>query len=157
MAKSLIKFKKYCDDHHIDLGVQQFPEGTKTAVDAATALHTEVGNIVKSILFLVNKEPVLVLVTGDKRVSVLKLAGTLGVKVDQIAKADADTTREITGYPVGGIPPFGHDRLLKTLMDEAIPDRAECFVAAGTPTSIFSISGSKLKELTNPIVDNLAE
>jgi len=157
MAKSLEKFKKYCLEHQIDIVVQEFPEGTRTSVDAAQALKTAVGNIVKSILFLVNAEPVLVLMTGDKRVSVQKLAQTLSVNVTNVTKADADTTREITGYPVGGIPPFGHDQPLKTLMDVGIPDKAECFVAAGTPDSIFALSGSHLQELTCPIVDNLAE
>ena len=157
MSKSLVKFQKYCLANKITIDVKLFPEGTKTAADAARALGTEVSNIVKSLVFLVNNEPVLVLMPGDKRVSLEKLAAALGASVSQVVNADAGTTRETTGYPVGGIPPFGHDRPIKTLMDNVIPGKPQCFVAAGTPTSIFALSGAKLQTLTDHIVDNLAE
>lgn len=157
MSKSLAKFRKFCLENNITVDIKSFLEGTRTAIDAAAALKTDVGNIVKSLLFLVGGEPVLVLMTGDKKVAVKKLAALLRVDESQVVKADADTTRIITGYPVGGIPPFGHDRELKTVMDEEVAVKPECFVAAGTPHSLFAISGARLKEIVEPIVDEVGE
>ena len=85
---------------------RSFPEGTKTAADAAAAIGVDVGQIVKSLVFLVDGEPVMALVAGDNqldesKLSALRDGGTVG-------RADADAVRAATGFPIGGVPPLGH-------------------------------------------------
>ncbi|TML06323.1 MAG: YbaK/EbsC family protein, partial [Actinobacteria bacterium] len=90
-------------------GVREFPEGTRTAQDAAAAIGCGVGQIVKSLVFVRDDEPVLVLCSGANTVD----AGRLG-----LAKADADLVRRATGFAIGGVPPYGHPARLETLVDE---------------------------------------
>jgi len=157
MAKSLARFKIYCQSVNFHPEIRQFNEGTKTATAAAEALGVNVDAIIKSLIFLVNTEPIVVLIPGDKRASVEKLSQILGVFVNSVAKADADTARIATGYAVGGIPPFGHLKKLRTFMDVALTSKPRCFLAAGTPDSLFEIDSEKLRELSNAEVVDVAE
>jgi len=157
MAKSLERFVAFCKSNEINIDVQIFPEGTRTAANAAHALRTDVGNIVKSILFKAAGNPVLVLVPGNARVSTLRLSQNLGLPESEVVKGDADYTREQTGYAVGGIPPFGHVKVIKTFMDESLLFKDTLFAAAGTSEAVFKISPLDLKRFTNPVVADLAE
>jgi prolyl-tRNA editing enzyme YbaK/EbsC (Cys-tRNA(Pro) deacylase) len=118
-------------------GAREFPEGTRTAQDAAAAIGCEVGQIVKSLVFLRDGEPVLVLCSGANTVD----AGRLG-----LAKADADVVRRATGFAIGGVPPYGFPAPLETLVDEDLLGYEEIWAAAGTPRSVFPLTPAQLVE-----------
>ena len=122
--------------------VRRFPEGTRTADDAARAIGCDVGQIVKSLVFVAGSEPVLALTSGRNRVDPAKLASLCGVS--DARKATADEVRRATGYAIGGTPPFGHPTRLRCFAD---PDLMSCdmvWAAAGTPDSVFPIVPQEL-------------
>ena len=122
----------------LEIEIATFPEGTKTAADAATAIGCPVAAIVKSLVFMVDDLPVLVLVPGDQRVDLLKLAAVCGGM--RARRASLEEVREATGFAAGGTPPFGHDRHLRVVADPALQRHNPVWAAAGTPNTVFPIS-----------------
>ena len=124
--------------------VVELPQSTRTAVDAAAAVGCEVGQIVKSLVFVdADGQGVLVLTCGANRVDEKRL----GLK-----RADADFVREKTGYAIGGIPPVGHATPLKTFIDEDLLRFERIWAAAGTPNAVFELSAADLAPLTGGAV-----
>ena len=136
------------------LDVHEFPDGTRTAEDAARAIGVEVGQIVKSLVFLVDGEPVVALVSGANLLDEHKLAAAAGG--GRSARAGADAVREATGFPVGGVPPFGHRNVLRVFVDEDLLGYDELWAAAGTPHVNFSIEPAELVRVTGGSVADLA-
>ncbi|MET0580206.1 MAG: YbaK/EbsC family protein, partial [Ilumatobacteraceae bacterium] len=99
----------------LDVTTVRFPDGTKTAADAAAAIGVDVGQIVKSLIFGVDGDVVLALVSGANQLDEAKLAAAAGGT--RCARVDADTVRAATGYPIGGVPPFGHATELPVFVD----------------------------------------
>ena len=118
-------------------GAREFPEGTRTAQDAAAAVGCSVGQIVKSLVFVRDGEPVLVLCSGANTVDAQRLG---------LHKADADLVRRATGFAIGGVPPYGHPAPLETLVDEDLMAHDEVWAAAGTPRSVFPLTPAQLLE-----------
>ena len=116
-------------------GAREFPQGTRTAADAAAAIGCEVGAICKSLVFRVGEEPLLVIASGANRVD----EGRFGAE-----KADAAFVRDQTGFAIGGVPPFGHMRAIETIVDEDLLAYATVWAAAGTPSSVFPIAPAEL-------------
>jgi prolyl-tRNA editing enzyme YbaK/EbsC (Cys-tRNA(Pro) deacylase) len=116
-------------------GAKEFPEGTRTAQDAAAAIGCSVGQIVKSLVFVRGDEAVLVLCSGANTVDAQRLG---------LAKADADLVRRATGFAIGGVPPYGHAAPLETLVDEDLMGYDEIWAAAGTPRSVFPLTPTEL-------------
>jgi prolyl-tRNA editing enzyme YbaK/EbsC (Cys-tRNA(Pro) deacylase) len=119
----------------LDVDVQDLPGSTRTAADAATACGCHQGQIVKSLVFMVDDEPTMVLCAGDKRVE----------QIDG-RPATADEARAATGFAIGGIPPLGHDRELPTIVDESLKRFDRVWCAAGTPNAVFETSMDLLLE-----------
>ncbi len=113
--------------------VQVLPDSTRTAAEAAAACGCEVGQIVKSLVFVVDGEPTMVLCSGDRRVTA----------VDG-RPASADEAREATGFAIGGIPPLGHDTELPTIVDESLQRFDRVWCAAGTPHAVFETGVAEL-------------
>lgn len=122
--------------------VHEFPEGTKTSVDAAAAIGCEVSEIAKSLVFAVDDEPVVVLLRGDQRLDTNRLAASLGGNAAR--RATLDEVREATGFAAGGTPPFGHARPLTVIADEGLRRHDRYWAAAGTPTTVFPIGRDDL-------------
>jgi Cys-tRNA(Pro) deacylase len=141
-----------------DLGLsiepREFDEGTRTADDAARAIGVPVGAIVKSLVFLVDGEPVVALVSGANMLDEHKLA--LAAGGSDVSRADANQVRAATGYPVGGVPPLGHATALRVFVDEELLAYAELWAAAGTPHCNFAISPADLTRATGGGVHDLA-
>jgi prolyl-tRNA editing enzyme YbaK/EbsC (Cys-tRNA(Pro) deacylase) len=116
-------------------GAREFPQGTRTAADAAAAIGCEVGAICKSLVFRVGDEPLLVIASGANRVD----EGRFGAE-----KADAAFVRDRTGFAIGGVPPFGHVQTIETIVDEDLLAYATVWAAAGTPSSVFPIAPGDL-------------
>jgi Cys-tRNA(Pro) deacylase len=130
----------------LDIEVREFPEGTRTAKDAAAAIGVDVAQIVKSLAFQVDDRIVMALVSGPDRLDEAKLAAAVGG--DRVGKADADAVRAATGYPIGGVPPFGHRSPLPTFVDHHLLDHDEVWAAAGTPRHVFAITPADLVRLS---------
>ena len=130
----------------LDLQVTEMDDSTHTAQEAADAVGAPVAAIVKSLVFLADGEPLLVLVSGPNRVDVEALGERLGVT---LTKADADTVKAATGYSIGGVPPFGHPAPLRCVMDEDFMVVEQLWAAAGSAKAVFPIAPEKLRELSH--------
>lgn len=138
----------------LELAVTRFPEGTRTAADAARAIGCDVGAIVKSIVLMTDSGPVLVLTSGRNTVDYDLVAAALdrtGVR-----KASADEAREATGYAIGGTPPFGHPTRLPTLIDPDLLHHDRVWAAAGTPDTVFPLTPVQLMEAADAAVAEVA-
>ena len=121
---------------------RQFPEGTKTAQDAANAIGVEVGQIVKSLIFGVDGEIVLAYVSGKNQLDEKKLAHAAGGA--KCKRVDADVVRQATGFPIGGVPPFGHATHLRVFIDPDLLAYDTVWAAAGTWNDVFEITPAEL-------------
>ncbi|MEY4230734.1 MAG: hypothetical protein RLZZ362_1583 [Actinomycetota bacterium] len=132
---------------------RQFPEGTKTALDAAAAIGVDVGQIVKSLIFAVDGNVVLAYVSGANQLDEKKLAAAAGGA--KCARVDADIVRDATGYPIGGVPPFGHRTHLRVFIDPDLLQYDEVWAAAGTWHDVFGIEPHQLVEASKGLVTDL--
>lgn len=132
---------------------RQFPDGTKTALDAANAIGVEVGQIVKSLIFAVDGDVVLAYVSGANQLDENKLAAAAGGV--SCSRVDADRVREATGFPIGGVPPFGHATHLRVFIDPDLLQYDEVWAAAGTWHDVFGIEPHKLVEASEGVITDL--
>ena len=134
-----------------------FPEGTKTAADAAAAIGCDVGQIVKSLIFGVdhegNTEIVLAYVSGANQLDENKLAAAAGGA--NCRRVDADTVRAATGFPIGGVPPFGHATELRVFVDPDLLQYDEVWAAAGTWHDVFPLAPADLVSASSGAVTDL--
>jgi prolyl-tRNA editing enzyme YbaK/EbsC (Cys-tRNA(Pro) deacylase) len=130
----------------IDPQIRRFPEGTKTAADAATAIGCELAQIVKSLVFMAGDRPVIAFTSGANRVDPAKLARVAGET--SARRATPEEAREATGFAVGGTPPFGHPQPVRSYIDPALLAFQEVWAAAGTPDSVFRLTPSELQRAT---------
>ena len=137
----------------LDISPRKFPDGTKTAADAAAAIGVEIGQIVKSLIFGVDGEVVLAYVSGANQLDEKKLALAAGGL--KCARVDADVVREATGFPIGGVPPFGHTKQLRVFIDPDLLQFEEVWAAAGTWNDVFGIDPHKLVEASDGVVTDL--
>ena len=133
----------------LNITIKEFETSTRTAEDAANSIGCTVAQIVKSLLFVVNGQPTLVLVSGPNRLDEKKLAALCGVGRKKIKRADADIVRQATGFAIGGVPPFGHQTKLPTNNDEDFWQFDVIWAAAGTPNAVFDITPDELVKITD--------
>jgi Cys-tRNA(Pro) deacylase len=131
----------------------RFPDGTKTAADAALAIGVEVGQIVKSLIFAVDGDVVLAYVSGANQLDERKLAAAAGG--ERCGRVDADTVRTVTGYPIGGVPPFGHATPLPVFIDPDLLTHDIVWAAAGTWNDVFAIAPADLVRVSGGTVVDL--
>ncbi|WP_396613371.1 YbaK/EbsC family protein (plasmid) [Haloferax sp. S1W] len=136
--------------HGVDIEVQEFPEGTKTAADAATAIGCDVSQIVKSIVMRVGDETVVVLTSGANRVSEAALASEFGVDPSEVRSADASEVKQATGWSIGGVPPTCHTNGCPMVADPTFDEFDEIWAAAGTPEAVFRLTPDELRQLSDP-------
>ena len=122
---------------------------TPTVPAAAAALGVTPGQIIKSLLFLVRDEPVLVIASGDSPVDRRVLAERFGVGKKQVRLADAETVLRITGYAVGGVPPFGHAAAVLVLLDRAVSAHDAVWGGGGDDHTLLRIAPAELARVTN--------
>jgi Cys-tRNA(Pro) deacylase len=149
---ALNRFESWLASADFSITVREFPQGTRTAVDAARAVGCDVGQIVKSLVFVAGGRPVVALVSGANRLDEKLLAAVAG---EPVVKADADTARMATGYAIGGVPPFGHTTDVPVFMDRKLLEHRVVWAAAGRPDSVFEIEPERLRELSNAVVLDL--
>ena len=139
----------------VDISVERFPEGTRTAADAALAVGCDVGQIVKSLVFMADGRPVVALVSGAHRVDLGRLADSVGA--GEARRADGDEARAATGFAIGGVPPFGHSGEVTVLVDRALLAHERVWAAAGLPDAVFAIAPDELVRASGGTVADIAE
>jgi prolyl-tRNA editing enzyme YbaK/EbsC (Cys-tRNA(Pro) deacylase) len=140
--------------------LEEFTAGTPTARDAADAVGCELGQIVKSLVFVApggsgSLEPILCLVSGSNRVDVVRLADVTGAP--DVRRATAAEARDLTGFAIGGIPPFGHPRAVRVVMDPDLEPFPIVWAAAGTSRDNFPIPPATLATLSGALIAPIAE
>ena len=135
--------------------IEEFPEGTKTAADAAEAIGCDVAQIASSIVLVADGEVVVSVTSGANRVDVAKVAEAVGA--DSARMAEADEVKAATGWSIGGVPPICHERSLPIVMDETLGGFETVWAAAGTPTAVFAVSPGALVEMSGAEVVDVAE
>jgi prolyl-tRNA editing enzyme YbaK/EbsC (Cys-tRNA(Pro) deacylase) len=149
----LARFEDWLSQRGLEIEVRTYPAGTRTAEDAARAIGCDVAQIVKSLVFTAGGRPLVALVSGANRLDTRRLESLTGAPV---ARADADVARRATGYAIGGVPPFGHAARLAVYMDRDLERHEVVWAAAGRPDAVFPIAPSRLAELSEARVEDLA-
>ena len=143
----------------VTLQVTNFSESTHTAAEAAAAVGAELGQIVKSLVFVVSSddgpEPLLCLVSGPNRVDLARLAAVTGES--DLRRASAREAHDLTGFTIGGIPPIGHLRPTRVIMDPDLGRYPVVWAAAGLPTAVFPVPPGTLRVLANATVAPITE
>ena len=154
LSASSQKVQDALKEYQVSSEVIELPASTRTAVEAAEAVGCQIGQIVKSLIFMEKETglPLLVLASGSNRVNE-KLIKSL--VAGPVKMANADFVREHTGYVIGGVPPIGHKEKIRTIVDEDLLKFPFLWAAAGTPHSVFQISPDDLVRITEGRVVNI--
>lgn len=144
----------------VTLEIRVFSESTHTAEEAAAAVGAELGQIVKSLVFVAPRddeslEPIICLVSGPNRVDLARLGAVVGDR--DVRRATANEARELTGFVIGGIPPIGHPKALRVIMDPDLGRFPLVWAAAGTSTAVFPVPPATLRMLSNAHVAPICE
>jgi Cys-tRNA(Pro) deacylase len=150
---NVVRVVSAAKERGLEINTKRFPEGTKTAADAAAAIGVTVGQIVKSLVFGVDGEIVMALVSGSNQLDEKKLALAAGGA--KCARVDADAVREATGYPIGGVPPFGHSTQLRVFVDPDLLQYDEVWAAAGTWNDNFGAAPADIVRVAGGVVTDL--
>jgi prolyl-tRNA editing enzyme YbaK/EbsC (Cys-tRNA(Pro) deacylase) len=147
LSQSAQRVQQTLDSLGLPARVVELPSSTRTALEAAAAVGCQVGQIVKSLIFMgaTSHKPVLVVASGSNRVNEQALAGILG---EPIKKADADFVRTHTGYAIGGVPPVGLTTEVITFIDQDLLAFDRVWAAAGTPHAVFELDPQQLAKIT---------
>ena len=150
---NVLRVMEAARERGLEITTKRFPEGTKTAADAAAAIGVSVGQIVKSLVFGVDSEIVMALVSGSNQLDEKKLAAAAGGA--KCARVDADAVRDATGYPIGGVPPFGHTTQLRVFVDPDLLQYDEVWAAAGTWNDNFGANPNDIVRVAGGVVTDL--
>jgi prolyl-tRNA editing enzyme YbaK/EbsC (Cys-tRNA(Pro) deacylase) len=147
LKKSAQSVQDVLSQKGLEAKVVELPASTRTAEEASKAIGCQVAQIVKSLIFRTKQthRAILVLASGINRVNEKSIAEQIQ---EEVVKADADFTREVTGFAIGGIPPIGHKQKIETLIDKDLLKYPEVWAAAGTPNAVFCLDSALLTELT---------
>ena len=157
LAKSAVSVQEALDRLGLECKVLELPNSTRGALDAASAIGCDIGQIVKSLIFKTKKtgRPVLILASGPNQVDIKTIADCIG---ESITKADADFVREVTGFAIGGVPPLGHKNIIDFIyIDKDLLNLDEVWAAAGTPNAVFCIKSQDLFKATGGNLINIKE
>ena len=150
---NVVRVMEAARERGLEITTKRFPEGTKTAADAAAAIGVSVGQIVKSLVFGVDTEIVMALVSGSNQLDEKKLALAAGGA--KCSRVDADAVRAATGYPIGGVPPFGHSTQLRVFVDPDLLQYDEVWAAAGTWNDNFGAAPADIVRVAGGVVTDL--
>lgn len=153
--------QKALDAHQLGIQIQTFAESTATSAEAAAAIGTTLGSIVKSLVFVIEEQPIVVLAAGDQKIDTRKLAALYEVGRKKVKIASSEQCIEYIGYAPGGVPPLGHRHPLPIYIDTTLQRFEVVYAAAGTPNTIFPIPFATLVDIsggkvTDVIVDDEA-
>jgi prolyl-tRNA editing enzyme YbaK/EbsC (Cys-tRNA(Pro) deacylase) len=154
VASAIERFERGARAAGLAVEIRRFPEGTRTAADAARAVGCGVAQIVKSLVFVADGEPVVALTSGANRVDPERLAAALGAR--EVRRATPEEARAATGFAIGGTPPLGYPRPVRMLIDEDLLGLPEVWAAAGTPDAVFRTTPAELLRATGAVPASFA-
>ncbi|CCQ36972.1 YbaK domain protein [Natronomonas moolapensis 8.8.11] len=144
-------------EHGLDVDVQEFPKGTKTAADAADAVGCSVEEIASGIVLSADGDLVVSVTSGANRVDTAKIADLLGVDGPAVSMADAEEVKATLGWSIGGVPPFCHEADVPVFLDEALAGFDRVWAAAGTPEAVFPIDPGEIVAVADADVTDIRE
>ncbi len=147
----------FIDTHSVEATILSMDVHTPTVPDAAQALGVETGQIIKSLVFVVNDDPLLVINNGLARADRRKIAGKLGVGKKKVKFADSETALQITGYIVGSMPPFGHRQQLRTFVDPEVAKLELVFGGGGDIDAMMRLTPQELLRVTQAEILSVSE
>lgn len=157
LAKSAASVQEVLDKLNLECKVLELPSSARTAMDAASSIGCDVGQIVKSLIFKTSKanRPVLILASGSNQVDIEIIAAFVG---ESIIKADAVFVREVTGFAIGGVPPLGHKQVIDFIyIDKDLLAFEAVWAAAGTPNAVFFVRSQDLLKVTGAKILSLSK
>lgn len=155
MHPSAHKVAGIARERGLDVEIVEFEQPTRTAGEAAAAIGCQVAQIVKSLCFVIDGQPIMALVSGVNQLDERKVARLRSVGRKKVKRAGADTVKVATGFSIGGVPPFGHTTPLPVYIDEDLTQFDMVWAAAGTPFAVFAIAPDELVRASNGIVVDL--
>lgn len=147
----------FIDSHKIDATIIPLDGHTSTVADAARELGVETEQIIKSLIFMVTGEPLLVINNGTARVDRKKLAKILGVGRKKVKFANADQALSVSGYIVGSMPPFGHIQKMRTLVDNAVTLLDQVYGGGGNIDAMMRLTTTELLRVTEAEIVDVTE
>jgi Cys-tRNA(Pro) deacylase len=154
MGKSMLEssnLARWIEENAIQADLIKLSVRTRTVEDAAQAVGTSPSQIVKTLLFLINGEPVVAITCGTSRIDRRTIAAHFGVGRKRVKLADAEAVLEVTGYPVGAVPPFGLRQQIQTLIDPRVLEHAEVYAGGGAIDSLLRISPTEIVRVTEAV------
>jgi len=148
-----VRAQQAITDAGLDATVKTLDESAHTVAEAAAALEVKEAQIAKSLIFMADGEPVMIVASGDQRIDTKLLSEHMGGK--KIKRADADAVRSATGYPIGGVSPAGLPGELTVLVEESLDRFDAVWAAAGTPHAVFCSTYKELLQLTGGTPSNV--
>lgn len=155
LPAATVRFLERVGDVGIAIDPVVFPADTRTSQQAADALGCHVAEITKSLVFVADDAPLMVLMAGDRRVDLRLVAETVGAQ--HVRRAELEEVRAFSGYSPGGTPPFGHVKAMEVLADRSITGNDVVWVAAGSPKTVFAIGVNDLVRLSDARLVDVAE
>jgi Cys-tRNA(Pro) deacylase len=152
---NVARVRAYAAARGVLIEIRRFPASTRTAQDAAREIGVSVGEIVKSLVFVADDRPLVVLCCGDRRVSEERLSAAAGATA--VRRTTADEAKRFTGYAIGGVPPFAHETPCETLIDVEMSRFEKVWAAAGLPDAVFEIAVADLRRLAEAKTARIAE
>ncbi len=149
------RFQEFLNKNNFNITILESTEKTHTAKEAADAHNVSVADIVKSILVKIDSSFILFLVPGDKQIDLKKKAKEFNTKECRIAKPEE--VKKITGYSIGGVPPFGHKNLIETHIEEGFKKNQIILAAGGSPNSVFKMPFEDLNNIILTLQQPLKE
>jgi len=158
MHERAVEFSELAaETHGFEVDVHEFPEGTKTAADAAEAVGCDVAQIASAIALDADGQLVVSVTSGANRVDMAKLAAIRGVPAESVDMADPEAIKATLGWSIGGVPPFCHESAVPMYLDETLTEFETVWAAAGTPEAVFPIAPDRLLDLSGAEPIDLAE
>lgn len=152
---NVARVRAYAAQRGVPIEIRRFPASTRTAQDAAREIGVSVGQIVKSLVFVADDRPIVVLCCGDRRVSEDRLREFVGATA--VRRTTADEAKRFTGYAIGGVPPFAHETPCETVIDDDMSRFEKVWAAAGLPDAVFEIAVADLRRLSDARSARIAE
>lgn len=153
--KTVVIVKDYLKNIDPNISIMILDSNARSAKEAAISLNVEVGSIVKSIILKsVNNNFFICLVSGDKTVSINKISELAN---SNIVKPNADEVKHVTGFSIGGVPPFAHKNIIPTYIDESLSRFKSIYAAAGHPYCVFKITYNKLCKITKGTIEDIVD
>ena len=148
---------RYIEQHEIEAEILHLQSETPTVAAAAAALGVQPEQIIKSVLFLADGRPVLVVANGLTRVHRKQLADALAMSRRRVKMADGQQVEAITGYPIGAVPPFGHPQRLDTLLDQGVLQEEVVFGGGGEINALMRVTVPELQRATCGRIVDIAD